>query len=707
MKKKQKRILCLLLTMSLIISITSIGAASTPSSQPDYTLADKIFEGLETVLHSRKALMDDETQADLVLRYLNSAEGVSQSSIRRIGNSVYWQTDDQITCHFSPYLQHLKNGTSAHLESLNAEVPQNYLLKSTSSSRDVYLIAPYYGLDNDFDGEDGLYGRWAKSLAHYTGGKAHILTQRSATVDAVARAIENGAIVLIDSHGDTDSEDGNARTSYICLQSSDGISITDFAYDSAAGISHACYGGLAYNGNVSYYEVDGTVISRHMKKKASSNLIWNGTCYGMASNGFCAPLIAKGVDSVYGYSQAVSFGADKCWLDTAMSQLTNGKSLSQAVNETKRKWGYWDYSQRICEYNAWPALWINYSAEQAASHNDSFPIVVSAKDSYPGNPNTLQNVLSDWMLPRIELTLDFCVPDGVKCPKVIGYVFYQGRLPTPAGIPRNIDQNYSFVGWSLKEITNSVSKPTIYVPGTPFSFGFDDPSNPLSFGDHNATLFALYSYSSNGQTFYTTQVPSGPYDPYDPSALFDDMPYGTWYYNNVRYAIVNELVNGYTDHTFRPQTGIRRSEVVSILYRAAGSPDIAFTPIFDDVPETIWYADAVTWAVQNSIVEGFTDNSFRPDLPVTRAQLAAFFYRYSKDESDDISAIYSFPDCNQVPEWACKEYAWAVENHLINGNRIDGLDYLQPLNQATRAQFVAILERFISISSGGNQYAVQ
>ena len=64
------------------------------------------------------------------------------------------------------------------------------------------------------------------------------------------------------------------------------------------------------------------------------------------------------------------------------------------------------------------------------------------------------------------------------------------------------------------------------------------------------------------------------------------------------------------------------------------------------------------------------------------------------DESTDAIAV--FPDANAVPDWAAKEMSWAVENGIINGSRINGRDYLQPMAAATRSQFVTILERYLT-----------
>lgn len=694
MKNCWKRLLCLLLVCAMLCAMVPSGMASDRSDAPDYALADEIFEGVYAALRSRKAPGTDAGRAEQVVRFLSGARGVSEGSVRRAGDAVYWQTDDGITCHFSPHLYGLMTGTIAAPE--HSVLPPE-VKSATSTVRDIYLIAPYYGLDEAFGGDGSTYDHWTSVLAHFTGGRAYRLTQASATVDAVAKALTQGAVVLLDSHGDTETGDDDGKTSYLCLQSGEGITSADYAYDPAAGVCHACYGGSANGGAISYYEVDGTVLARHMNGSAPGNLIWSGTCFGMATQGFCGPLLGNGVAAMYGYSQAVSFGADRLWLNTTMDELTNGKPLAAALNLARNRWGCWDYTAPICKENDWPQSWINSSAAQAVSHGDAFPVLASADDPYPADPDGVQSFYSDWLLPRKELTLHLSVPDGVKAPDIHGFVFYQGSLPTANGIPRCTDYTgYSFIGWVPQPISPSSAIPAkFYAPQQAFSFGYDD-GDPLSFGDADATLYALFVCQRNGKRFYGTIFSDGPYDPFDPSTLFDDMPYGTWYYDHVRFAVASGLVNGYSDNTFQPMSFIRRSEVVSILYRAAGSPIVTSSAAFSDVTPGTWFSDAVSWAVSFGIVQGYEDGTFRPNAVVSRAQLAAFFYRFSSAADTDTAALSTFPDRGDVPVWAQKEMAWAVSTGLINGNRINDVDYLQPFANATRAQFVTILERFLT-----------
>ena len=682
------KLLLLPLLLALLAGMIPPAAAAQSPTQPDYACADEIFDRIYGRLNGRKAASDETARADSVEQVLAWADGVEPGSVRRIGNDLTWRTQDGVACRFSSYLDSLASGMSP----APAEEPARK--SAVPEALDVCLFAPYYGLDDAFEGPGGIYDSWGETLAHFTGGQYHRYERSEATIDAIADAVESCAVVLIDSHGDRDPE---GVSSFICLQSGRGLTARDYAVDPETGASHTYY--VRYSDEMYFFEVDGTVIADHMDKPAAGGLFWSGTCYGMATDGLCAPLLDKGVGAVYGYSKDVTFGGDSCWMVTFMDELTKGGTVARAASEMKRAWGAWDCSPQICAYNNWSSGLISHTAADAKRRGEAFPVVVSAEDPFPADPDAVQTVRSDWRLPRQDFILHFELPDGVKCPDIRGFVFYSGRLPTPAGKPRSQEHSFSFAGWSLEPFPDALQIPvTLFRPGETFRFGYSDP-DPLSFGDSSATLFGVYSYLEDGKTWYTTQVPDGEYDPYDPSAMFSDMAFGTWYYQDVRDSVAMGLIKGYNDGTFRPDASIRRSEVVTILHRAAGSPAAQGRADFPDVPSGCFYEQALAWATENGIVLGYNDGRFHPDAPVTRAQLAALFCRFAGAGGADPSSLDPFPDRAAVPGWAEAPLAWAVEQELIKGTRVDGRLYLQPTGQATRAQFVTIMQRYLSTAT--------
>ncbi len=691
-----RRLLLMLTALALLLGLCPAAGAENAPAAPDYVCADAIFDQIYGRLLGRRAPMDDTLRADSVQRLLADAEGVVPGSVRRTGDELTWMTEGGVACRFSPYLYSLAVGAAA------AADPSDPPRRQVPEGAAVCLFAPYYGLDDAFEGVGGTYDTWGETLAFYIGGGYSRYERTEATVDRIAEAVERCAVVLIDSHGEMDRDQ---TTSYICLQTGEGITSADYAVDPALGISHAYYGGRG-SGGVSFYEVDGTAIANHMDSVAAGGLFWSGTCFGMATDGLCAPLLRKGVSAVYGYSRDVSFGGDRCWMGTFMDVITDGGTLAQATAEMKRVWGAWDFSAAICAQNSWSSHLINDSADEARQHRDAFPVLASAEDPYPANPDGLQTVRSAWRLPDRELTIRPILPDGVKCPEIRSRVYGTGRLPAPEGKPRSQEYSFSFVGWSLTSFPPCPAVPAaLFHPGDSFRFGckhLSPPSlghrsqDPLDFGAESVDLYGVYSFSLDGQLLYTTQVPDGEEDPDDPSRRFTDVAFGTWYYQAVRESVAGGLIRGYDDGSFRPAAPIRRSEVVTILHRAAGSPEAATPAGFADVPSGCFYEKALDWAAENRIVLGYSDGLFHPDEPVTRAQLAALIRRFARAEEGDPAVLDRFPDRADVPRWAQADLAWAVQTGLIQGSRSGGTDYLLPTGRATRAQFVTIIQRYLT-----------
>ena len=175
---------------------------------------------------------------------------------------------------------------------------------------------------------------------------------------------------------------------------------------------------------------------------------------------------------------------------------------------------------------------------------------------------------------------------------------------------------------------------------------------------------------------------------------FEDVAETDWFYSSVRYVFENGLMTGTAPDRFDPLLAANRAMVVTIFHRLEETPD-APASSFADVLDGAWYEEAVAWAAANGIAEGFGDGRFQPEAPVTREQLACFFYRYSQYAGRDVSArapLTDFVDGDQTSEWAREAMEWAVGCGLIRGK--DG-GVLDPTGTATRAELAAILQRFI------------
>ena len=180
-------------------------------------------------------------------------------------------------------------------------------------------------------------------------------------------------------------------------------------------------------------------------------------------------------------------------------------------------------------------------------------------------------------------------------------------------------------------------------------------------------------------------------------AIFTDTDYKAWYAPHVDYVYDKGIMKGTSDTTFAPNRTMTRAELVTVLYRIAGSPDVEGELPFTDVEAGQWYSDAVLWASQNDIVNGVGDNRFAPTDNITREQIATILHRYSKFTGIEMAEgadLTTFPDSGNVGSYAKAAMAWAVAEELITGTVSGGVTSLSPKNTATRAQFATIISRY-------------
>lgn len=185
------------------------------------------------------------------------------------------------------------------------------------------------------------------------------------------------------------------------------------------------------------------------------------------------------------------------------------------------------------------------------------------------------------------------------------------------------------------------------------------------------------------------------------ASLFSDVSSNDWFYQDVKRAATMGLFTGYSDGSFLPNATMNRAMFAQVLYRIAGQPDCDAKLPFADVPKNAWYYDAVRWAYGQGIVNGVSGDSFAPNSTITREQMATMLYKYCKQTtSADMSKTASldgFEDQGKVSGYAIEPMKWAVGTGLINGV---GAKTLAPKNHATRAQAAAILVRLTTILDG-------
>ncbi len=178
------------------------------------------------------------------------------------------------------------------------------------------------------------------------------------------------------------------------------------------------------------------------------------------------------------------------------------------------------------------------------------------------------------------------------------------------------------------------------------------------------------------------------------AASFTDVKGTDWFYNDVAYVCEHEMMNGTSATAFSPEVATTRAMIVTILHRLEGTPSATSAAGFSDVAEGQYYTEAVAWAAENDIVNGYGNGLFGPDDTITREQMAAILYRYADYKGYDMAAdadISIFTDADKIHSYATVAMQWANAKGLITGVTATTL---VPQGNATRAQVAAILNRF-------------
>ncbi len=226
-----------------------------------------------------------------------------------------------------------------------------------NESLNVLLIGPYYGYDGSFTNQ---YRNEADTIGAYTQGQVTKIEGHAATGPAIAAAEPNAGVIIYDSHGTA----GNG-TSYLCLTTNSGLTSTDFS------------NGWAYNGGSSDAGIDGRYIQNHITEPLPNSFIWMAICEGMKLSGHGVTgyaLLEAGAGIVYGYSQSVTFAGDYIYEATFWNHMRQGETASEALEAMKAAHGIPD------------------------PYGDAYPIMMSADDPFPANPDGPQTTNTDWHL---------------------------------------------------------------------------------------------------------------------------------------------------------------------------------------------------------------------------------------------------------------------------------------------------------------------
>ena len=233
-------------------------------------------------------------------------------------------------------------------------------------------------------------------------------------------------------------------------------------------------------------------------------------------------------------------------------------------------------------------------------------------------------------------------------------------------LPQAVREGYDFLGWELNDETYAAGEKYTVTSSVTFTAQWQESDEDGDNGDEEWE------------------------NPYA------DVAANQWFYAAVQYVSENNLMNGVAENAFGPDIHTTRGMLVTILHRIEGEPQ-AGEHSFTDVAEDKYYADAVAWAAENDIVNGYSDTVFAPEKAMSREEMAVVLYRYAQYKGWDVSAqgdLSRYADSESVSAWSTEAMTWAVGAKVMDG--MDGR--LAPQGDALRSQTATVLMRVSTLA---------
>ncbi len=768
-----KRLFALLLALALLLPVMTAFAAPTENEKQSLWEQIAAYENE----HLRQTRGKAVTAADYAALSGDIAEIVMASDDYTEGTCTYngtnamffWEDADGEPQGYSPSLRAriARSVTDAPTEDVTETV--SYATRGgTTSGKNVYVIGPWYGKDKYFTEQ---YKNEGQSIAKATGGTYTLYSGTNANITNVAKAMQDGAVVIFDSHGLTDYDQmlnytypddrrtyvydsvTGAHTSYLTLSSGTGLTTADKAAVKAADGETYYHAFSFYSGGSTYYCVDGTAIANHMTQDAPHSILWMPICLGMATDGICTPMRAKGVEVVYGYSQSVTFDGDYLYEDDFWTEMKNGSDVASAISVMKNKNADWDpvYAS-ISYYN---------TIANARKYYVAFPVVVSSEDTYPGQrtassygADSLQTVNSTWKLlggAHTTHTLTYNKAQAATCTEAgsIAYWYCAGcgqYFADEAATTVLTASQLVVPATGHQPVTDQARAATCTEPGLTEGshcavcntvLTEQKAIGALGHDMNNWSVSAAATCTADGQQKRTCSrcdfaetktIAKLGHDMTDwtvvlaptcqaagrsersctrcdlketkelpmlacPSAQYQDVEKTAWYHDAVDFAVQNGIMNGVSDTAFAPNDKLTRAMLATTLYRIDGDSGSHEHP-FTDVEKGSWYEKAVAWAYSSGVINGTGATTFAPNENVTREQAAAMLYRYTAycgEKTDAAGDLSAFRDAGSISAYAVEPMRWAVGMQILNGKG-DGI--LDPTGTATRAEITKIIMKW-------------
>ncbi|MBQ8523077.1 MAG: S-layer homology domain-containing protein [Clostridia bacterium] len=183
------------------------------------------------------------------------------------------------------------------------------------------------------------------------------------------------------------------------------------------------------------------------------------------------------------------------------------------------------------------------------------------------------------------------------------------------------------------------------------------------------------------------------------ATVFNDVKANAWYASSVFTVNAFGIMEGKGDGKFAPNASMTRAELVTVLYRMSGEVvwGTEDSLSYKDVKENAWYAEAVGWAVSRELATGYPDNTFKPNSPVLRQELAKMFVtflEYMEITEKGTPLVESFADSAKFPDWAAEYIESLRETGLMGG---DDSGKFKPKSKASRAEIATVLTRLLPL----------
>lgn len=247
--------------------------------------------------------------------------------------------------------------------------------------------------------------------------------------------------------------------------------------------------------------------------------------------------------------------------------------------------------------------------------------------------------------------------------------------------------------------------------------GSTDGNGGMTIGlDADATTYTIDEFMTEGTAYDVkicaiNPVGRGKYGIYSGKKEFDDVhKVNHWAKESVDYAYENGLMNGTSETQFSPDKPLTRAMLVTVLWRMENAPQVNYLMNFEDVANETYYTEAVRWAASEKLVNGVGAAKFAPNANITREQIATILYRYAQYKNyhvSDRADIFRFNDGWTISDYALPAMKWAVGAGLMVGSTGKmSAPYINPRDNATRAETAAILERFIKSAHECEEIAI-